>query len=186
MDTMPNYGIVGALLLTISIPSVFSPPTFGFNGDGEASSKENPSVQFFVHKTLLIFSLIIFQVILMNISTAASMALVWLSAAIIQQYRNAYSQELKTEFSVRFGQIVTVMTGLLVMSSSSLFVALFVALAASYTLVTSLISIVILCVGFIGMVKIVFPFSLSYLMNLDLFESLYHFTQFGDVCAAYG
>jgi hypothetical protein len=48
MDTMPNYGIVGALLLTISIPSVLDPPSFGFNGDGEASSRDNPSVQLFV------------------------------------------------------------------------------------------------------------------------------------------
>jgi hypothetical protein len=47
MDTMPNYGIVGALL-TISIPSVLDPPSFGFNGDGEASSRDNPSVQLFV------------------------------------------------------------------------------------------------------------------------------------------
>lgn len=51
MDTMPNYGIVGALLLTISIPSVFNPPSFGFAGNGEASSKDNPSVELFVMTT---------------------------------------------------------------------------------------------------------------------------------------
>jgi hypothetical protein len=54
MDTMPNYGIVGALLLTISIPSVLDPPSFGFNGDGEASSKDNPAVQLFVRPLSLI------------------------------------------------------------------------------------------------------------------------------------
>lgn len=92
----------------------------------------------------------------MNLSTAASMALVWLSAAIIQQYRNVYSQELKTEFSVRFGQIVTVMTGLLIVSCMSLFVALFIALITSYSMSTSIISVIILGLGFASMVIIFF------------------------------
>lgn len=128
----------------------------------------------------------------MNISTAASMALVWLSAGLIQQYRNVYSQELKTQFSMKFGQIVTVMTGqfisslhispslnslltppnfsppllshvhlhlitwitigLLVTSALSLFVALFIALISSFSILTATISIVILSLGFIAMV----------------------------------
>jgi hypothetical protein len=118
----------------------------------------------------------------MNISTASSMALVWLSAGVIQQYRNVYSQELKTQFSIKFGQIVTVMTGPLIsfpllrpildrtmtitlthlLSSSSvgllvtcclsLFVALFIALICSFSIVTAIISIIILSLGFLGMV----------------------------------
>lgn len=92
----------------------------------------------------------------MNISTAASMALIWLSCSIIQQYTNAYSQELRTIFSVKFGCTVVVMTALLIIDGLSLFGALFIAILTSYDIIPAIISVVVVTLGFIGMVRKVF------------------------------
>jgi hypothetical protein len=89
----------------------------------------------------------------MNISTMSSLALIWLSCAILQQYTNAYSQKLRTTFSMRFGYLVTLMTIFLTLDGVSLFGALFVAIAATYDIIPTVISIAFVGLGFIGTVR---------------------------------
>ena len=89
----------------------------------------------------------------MNISTGASMALIWLSCSIIQQYTNAYSKELRTIFSVKFGSVVVLMTTILIIDAISLFGALFVAILSSFDSIPAIISIIIVLLSFIGMVS---------------------------------
>lgn len=130
-ESLPNYGLVGALLITVSIPSTISPPSFSFSGDHVPDSSE-----WFVQ----------LYVVLMNVSTAASMAMIVLSAAIYQQFVNVYSKQLRIAFAAKFGHMVTVLTALLIADIGSLFGALFLVVGSTYSLSSAVVSIAVVTI----------------------------------------
>ncbi|RYG63169.1 hypothetical protein EON64_16465 [archaeon] len=101
-ETLPNYGIVGALLLTITIPMIISPPTFAF-GDGAPIERGDPAV--FIYMLLL------------SVSTSASIAMIVLSGAVYQQYVNAFNSDLRVDFAAKFGYVVTIFTTLTIVDT---------------------------------------------------------------------
>ncbi|RYH24748.1 hypothetical protein EON65_16350 [archaeon] len=104
-DTLPNFGIVGALMSTITIPMMISPPAFAFGNEGAPITKDNPAV--FIYLMLL------------TLSTVSSIAMIVMSVAVIQQYVNAYSEKLRIEFAMKFGYIVTIFTSLTIIDMVS-------------------------------------------------------------------
>lgn len=79
----------------------------------------------------------------MNVSTACSMSLIILSAAIYQQFVNAYSKELRIDFAAKFGYMVNILTILLVSDICGLFGGLFIAVATLNDPISAWISIAI-------------------------------------------
>lgn len=131
-ETMPNFGIVGALLLTITIPLSMEPVGFAY-GDARAPSVDHWSV--------------IAYAIALNVSTATSMAQIIISVGLFQQYVNCYSKELRVGFAAKLGYVVGILTSMLIIDTVTLFIALFIALAHTYNIITSIISIAIVVVG---------------------------------------
>ncbi|CAE7665231.1 unnamed protein product, partial [Symbiodinium microadriaticum] len=131
-ETLPNYGLVGSLFMTISIPATLDPPSFGFNGKGEADKNE--------------FYVSIF-VVMMCITTVISLISVLLAICIHQQYINAYSRALRVDFAARYGYLVGVLTSLLVIDALALFFGMACAMCTMFRLDASLVG---LCVMFVG------------------------------------
>eukprot|EP01031_Cornospumella_fuschlensis_P024295 gene24295-29374_t len=132
-DTLPNFGIVGALMSTITIPMMISPPAFAFGNEGAPITKDNPAV--FIYLLLL------------TMSTVSSIAMIVMSVAVIQQYVNAYNEHLRIEFAMKFGFIVTIFTSLTIIDMAGLLGAIYVVICFTYNLHTSIIAIVLLTLG---------------------------------------
>lgn len=131
-ETMPNFGIVGALLLTITVPLAMEPVPFAY-GDADAPGVSSAAV--------------VLYAIMLNVSTATSMAQIIISVGLYQQYVNCFSKELRVGFAAKFGYIVGVLTTLLIVDSVCLFIALFISLAKTYTALASGISIIAILLG---------------------------------------
>ena len=138
-ETLPNYGLVGALLLTVTIAAVIYPPTFGFNGKDDAEKGD---------------AVVYIYVILMNISTVCSLACILLSITVYQQYVNAYSNELRIGFAAKFGWVLSLMAMLLTVDILTMFAAMFCVVATTYKPGAAVISILIVIVGTLLTVRV--------------------------------
>jgi len=127
-ETLPNFSVVGTLLLTITIPLTVSPISFSF--DGTSNLDVN-------------MSYVRIYAICLNISTGTSLAMIILSMAVYQQFVNAYSRELRVGFAAKFGYVVTIFETFLVLDIFSLLVAMFIGMACIYEPWTAIASVLI-------------------------------------------
>jgi hypothetical protein len=127
-ETLPNYSLIGALLLTISIPlTIFPPDTIK-----ELTQDDDSS--------LLIF----FFMISACLSIASSLVMTILSGAIYQQYVNCYSKDLRIHFAAQYGFAISIFSLVLYVSVFSLFISLIIVYSTLYDLKTVIVSAVIL------------------------------------------
>ena len=102
------------------------------------------------------------------------MILIILSSVVLQQYINAYSQDLKARFCAKFGFLVTVLTNVLVVNISCLFLALFLTMSQTYDAIAMWISFGLIMFGFIVAMALCYYITMwnssTYVeqMNIDL------------------
>ncbi len=128
-ETLPTFGVIGALLLTVSIPMTLSPISFAFGDPADDITSESVFVQLYA--------------IFLNLSTGLSLAMIILSMGVYQQYVNAYSSDLRVAFAAKFGYVVAVFTNCLVGDILSLLAAIFIGVIKTYSTVSAIIGIVL-------------------------------------------
>lgn len=130
-ETLPNYGLVSTLFMTISIPSSIYPPSFNFQ-------QHPPS------KHLIFVSL---YVVFMCLTTTTSLISTLLAIGIHQQYVNAYSKPLRVDFASKYGYLVGVLTSLLVIGAMSLWGAMVCVFIVTYNEIAAYIGSAIMFFG---------------------------------------
>jgi len=157
-ETLPNYGLVATLFMTISIPATLEPPSFGFNGQGEAKKDD-----FYVS----------LYVVLMCVTTVMSLISVLLTIGIHQQYVNSYSKALRVDFAAKYGYLVGVLTTLLCMDAVALFGAMACAMLSMFEPTAAAVGLFVMLVGGIGAVSHIRMNNVTHSR-----QALYHFDYF--------
>jgi len=135
-DNLPNYGLVGALLLTITYPLILEPPG-NLGGSGAESTASTTFVVMMVVATLLNFVLIIMSIV------------------IYTQYCCCVNDISRLRFTGHFGYLVPAMVMLIVGQVALLAVATGLAIwanSAKVTLYISVIAFVVIISATVGLV----------------------------------
>jgi hypothetical protein len=110
-ESVPNYGLIGALLITVSLPMALAPPEFDVYGasDDKHYTKGDWEVGLYG--------------VCMNLSTACSMLLIMMSIVIYTQYVNCVDEHTRTAFAKQYAYTIPLLTGVMLMDIIMLMVA---------------------------------------------------------------
>ena len=129
-DSLTNYGVIGALLITVSLPSTLSPPELDVYGDSEMK-----------HYTKGDFEIGLYAVF-MALSTACSILLILLSTVVYTQYVCCVDKETRTAFAKQYAFMIPVLTALMTVDVSTLMLASNIMMFIMYGSIVGVLSII--------------------------------------------